>query len=373
MPTHWLVALLLLSVAAGAPLASQRSPSFPRLCTTTRHIPSHVPDKLKSAVCGSSEVLGRYCYGTAQAQVCLPGFVGVGFEGSSTNTLFELLQLHPGVCGTAKPESRLLFNIRHWPALLREQFKHSSAPCLRGEFTPGYVTPSVLTEIDVHVRDAQLLFPRGTLFLAGVRDPIERAHSQYRNHLLLGYDCTDTRPCFNKHFDGKAGTFRQAICYAIAHLGGRDWLQALQSHSDAYPYRENALQLTYSHWDLVSPGFYAELLRPWTSRLGRTRFLVYSARELAEQPAALLSRVFSFLALEKVDPYSLASNETLYAAARKDAPDALSAIDDAELVLFLRALYSNSSERTNHLFGTQLPTSPFSQRNFASYERLCGL
>ena len=45
--------------------------------------------------------------------------------------------------------------------------------------------------------------------------------------------------------------------------------------------------------------------------------------------------------------------------------------EDRELLRFLRALYANSSARTNEVYGTRLPTPKFVAADLASHKRLC--
>jgi hypothetical protein len=169
--------IVCLSLLCGLCGGARKSHDYPALCSS-RAPPAHVSPELYSAVC-KAELNGRYCYGAGPERVCLPGLVGVGFEKCASTKFFDLLLLHPEVCGSKIKEARLLFKVPQWPALLREQLNGSEGGeggCLHAEYTPGYVAPYLLDEALTMIKDAKLLLPRSTQFVAGLRDPVDRAH-----------------------------------------------------------------------------------------------------------------------------------------------------------------------------------------------------
>lgn len=332
-------------------------------------MPEHVPAELREAVCGAEQT-GRYCYGAGRSRVCLPGFVGLGFEKCGTTKMYDLLTVHPGVCRSRLKEARLLFKVAQWPAYLRQQFNYSTPGCLHGEFTPGYVAPFQLDEALKIISDIKLLLPKRTKFLAGVRDPVTRAYSQYSYHLRHGMDCIPARPCFKTHFEPNA-TFRDAVCFAVKHLGGEAWLRELAADPKSYPYSQPSRHLTYPHWDILSPGFFIELLRPWFSRLGRSRFFVFDQEALQKDPTTLLNAAFDFLNLPRVDLADMVPEAELTSLSRNSHNSSSHEVGgDQATRRFLEALYSNSTETTNLVFNLRLPRVPFVAADL-DFRKLC--
>jgi len=330
------------------------------------------PPGFTAAVCGQP-ITGRSCYGEGEGRVCLPGFVGIGFEKAGTTKVFDLLKAHPGVCVTQRKEAMLMIDVRSWPAMLREQFSGSRGDCLHGEFTPFYATPFRPAALADYLKVLQHLLPPDTRLVAAVRDPVRRAYSHYKYHLERGFDCEDklraNAPCFPKFFTN--GTFRNAVCYALNQLGGEQYLEALAGMVAATPYPFTAVNRTiqYPHWDLLSPGFYAHMLRPWSAVVGRERLFVFQMEELEEDPLAVLRRAYDFLRLPPFDLAGAVGNATLFSRARNSLGSRLD-VGDRKLVNFLYALYANSTQLTNLLYGTSLTSVPFNRRALNA-SRIC--
>jgi len=328
------------------------------------------PPGFREAVC-DQPVTGRYCYGTGADAVCLPGFVGIGFEKAGTTKMFELLSAHPGVCATARKEAMLMIDVRRWPGQLREQFEGSRADCLHGEFTPFYATPFRPVALPDYLKVLRHLLPPDVRLLAAVRDPVRRAYSHFKYHLERGYDCEDWpgAPCFPKFF--RNGTFRNAVCSALNQLGGGAYLDALAARAPDSPYPFQAVNRTvqYPHWDLLSPGFYGAMLRPGVGAVGRERLFVFQQEELEAEPAAVLARAYAFLQLPAFDLAGAVGNATLYSRAKNSLGSRLQ-LDDRRVVDFLYALYANSTRLTNLQHGTRLSHAPFRARDLDA-RRLC--
>lgn len=104
----------------------------------------------------------------------LPDFLGIGAMKAGTTTLHALLATHPDVALPRHRKEVMFFDRHHgrgvdWYA---EHFAHAG-PRRTGEITPGY-----LHHPEAAARIADLL-PDARLF-AILRDPVERAHSQFR-------------------------------------------------------------------------------------------------------------------------------------------------------------------------------------------------
>jgi hypothetical protein len=134
----------------------------------------------------------------SQASFCkLPNLVVIGAMKCGTSALHRYLDLHPEIAMSEPKELNFFYGLdgpsgdawhpgnwhrgsawyaSHWP----------SAVPVRGESSPGYTSPS---HIGVAERMAALLPTAKLIYL--VRDPVDRALSQYRHHVADG---TEFRP-----------------------------------------------------------------------------------------------------------------------------------------------------------------------------------
>jgi hypothetical protein len=220
-----------------------------------------------SSVCGLAPVAGSACFGppgggAAAASVCLPTFLGVGFEKSGSTKLFDLLSTHPDLLPSRSKEAHG-FSIRadgsaetSMMRYLEEQYawrgRSQGLPVALGEFTPGYAEtwrceqtpPSVRRSAaaassrnnpadDAALRSmprliaqlrVQLLLPPSALFLVSMREPVDRAWSSYKYH-IHSPDCW--RRGAGRCLPSGAG-FGVAVCHAAAVLGGKSFFEATQ-------------------------------------------------------------------------------------------------------------------------------------------------
>lgn len=103
-------------------------------------------------------------------------FIGIGAEKSATTWIFECLKEHPEVCPSAKKETRFFNKPRKYKRGIeyyQKSYKHCSEGKIKGEFDPTYLASEKVAErIHEYFPDAKLI--------VSLRDPIERALSQYR-------------------------------------------------------------------------------------------------------------------------------------------------------------------------------------------------
>ena len=391
---------------ASSSIAGAGAGGYPPVCAADPW-PQEVPAALRRAVCGAN-ITGRHCYDDhLGVRTCLPGFLGIGFERAATAKLFELLSAHPAVCVAGNPESRLLERVEEWPHLLRVALGNTldvseAAPragkaeeCLHGELRPDYATPFRPKRAAATIASAGLLLPADTVFIAGVRDPVARAFSQYRAKLVTGDKCPlgarkAGAPCFTRTFPNATGTFRAAVCYAMHALGGDAFLTKLAASAEEgeYPFRPTSRQLQYPHWDLLSPGFYERMLRPWAAAFGPARLHVFEAERLGRKPGDVLRETVRALRLPPLDAARVVGNGTLFSRSSNSLVDKGGVGgglwggggggrrqprmgDDKELLRFLRALYSASNARANEVYGTHLPVPRFAEADLASHRKLC--
>lgn len=107
-------------------------------------------------------------------------FIGIGAQKAGTSWIYACLYEHPDVCA---PQKELHFFSRErykegvdW---YEQQFSACKDGELRGEFSTSYLyTPGTAARISKHYPDAKLI--------AVVRNPIDRAFSQYKNAIKAG-------------------------------------------------------------------------------------------------------------------------------------------------------------------------------------------
>jgi hypothetical protein len=104
----------------------------------------------------------------------LPHFLGIGAMKAGTSTLHTLLAEHPEIAMAAHRKEVMFFDL-HWDrgiAWYEEHFAHAAGR-VPGEVTPGYLFhPEAAARIHAVVPQARLI--------AVLRDPVERAYSQYK-------------------------------------------------------------------------------------------------------------------------------------------------------------------------------------------------
>ena len=192
----------------------------------------------------------------------LPEFLGVGVQKGGTTTLQRLLEQHPGAFLPAAKELHY-FSLHYalgedW---YREQFAQAGAQQRCGEITPYYLFhPLAPARI-------QALLPQARLIVL-LRDPVERALSQYFHSLRLGLEPLELEPALAAEAQRLAGAEA-----ALAAADGRD-----RSHQDRSRYEQQLQRLEAL--------FAAEQL------------LVLRSEDLFAQPERVWEQVLTFLGLE---------------------------------------------------------------------------
>lgn len=202
----------------------------------------------------------------------LPGVVIIGAMKCGTTALHRLLDLHPAIGMAPSKEVNFFLGAdrpgasagRWWRGLdwYARQFPGDAE--VLGESSPGYTSPDhpeVAERIAAHVPDVRLVYL--------VRDPLERAVSQYLHHRRDGHE---RRPL------------------ATALLDPRS--------------------------QYIARSRYHERLLPFLDRFRREQILVLDQADLASHPRATLREVFAFVG---VDP-TVWSPELARAAARPERP-----------------------------------------------------
>jgi Sulfotransferase domain len=206
----------------------------------------------------------------------LPDFLILGAQKAGTTALYAYLREHPEVTGPAWKE--VSFFDRHYVRGLR--WYRGNFP-LRGrraaavgEASPSYLFHPLAPErVRAALPDVRLV--------ALLRNPVERAHSQYQHEVALGRESLP---------------FDDALAAEQARLAGE--VERLTSDPGYF---------SHAWWDhtYAARGLYAEQLERWLTLFPREQLLVLFTDELAADPAGSYKRVLDFLGVggHELDSY----------------------------------------------------------------------
>jgi hypothetical protein len=195
----------------------------------------------------------------------LPDFLVIGAQKGGTTALYAYLRWHPGITGPSWKE--VIFFDRHWwrgEGWYRGQFPIRSGGLLVGEASPSYLShPLAPARVRSLVPDAKLV--------ALLRDPVDRAFSQYQHEVALGREPL---------------SFEEAL--AVEDERTRGEVERLVADERAF---------SRAWWDhtYVARGMYADQLERWLAVLPREQLLVVITDELGERPAETYASILAFL------------------------------------------------------------------------------
>jgi hypothetical protein len=223
-------------------------------------IPEPVRKVVRNAIWGFGRVTARWRP--------LPEFLVIGAQKAGTTALYAYLRWHPAITGPSWKE--VSFFDRHWwrgERWYRGQFPLRSAGRLVGEASPSYLFHPLAPE---RVRS---LLPDVRL-IALLRDPVERAYSQYQHEVALGREPLSFEDALEAEEERTRGEVERLV--ADPRAFSRDW------------------------WDhtYAARGLYAEQLERWLAVFPRNQLLVVATDELGEKPAETYAAVLSFLGVE---------------------------------------------------------------------------
>lgn len=210
---------------------------------------------------------------TARARV-LPDFLVIGAMRSGTSSLFKYLTQHPEIAPSLRKEVEY-FTRHHDRGELwyRQHFalsRHQRAATLRQrrvlafEATPYYLYAPRCPE------RAYRLLPKAKL-IALLRDPVERAFSDYEHMVRLGFETL---------------SFADAVQAEPARLAPE---LARMAEDPMY------FSPTHHHFSYVSRGRYAEQIRRWVQHYPRGSILLIESKHLYQDPAETFLRILDFL------------------------------------------------------------------------------
>lgn len=173
-------------------------------------------------------------------------FIGIGAQKAGTSWIYACLYEHPEICA---PIKELHFFSRprfaQGRAWYESHFKNCDAKKQVGEFSTSYLySPEAAERIAA-------LYPKVKI-IAVLRNPVERAYSQYRNAI-------------------KAGEISESVSFA--------------------DYQQNEPSV-------IEQGLYASQLQRYVDRFAKEQLLVLVYEDIAKDPAAFMQRVYRFLGVD---------------------------------------------------------------------------
>ncbi len=209
-----------------------------------------------------------WSYGAATHRVRpLPDFLILGAQKAGTTALYAYLRWHPRITGPSWKE--VSYFDRHFARgarWYRGQFPNRLRA--RGKLV-GEASPSYLFHPQVPERVRALL--PGARLVALLRDPVDRAFSQYQHEVALG---------------------RESLSFedALAREDGRTRGEVERMVGDPRYFSREWWTHTY-----FARGLYAEQLERWYAAFPREQLLVLATEEYAARPAETYAEVLRFL------------------------------------------------------------------------------
>lgn len=249
----------------------------------------------------------------------MPSIMVIGTQRGGTSSLYRYLHGHPDLAASIRKETEY-FSRRfgegeawyrgHFP-LSRKRGRHA----LAFEATPDYLFyPPTPARIAAHLPDAR--------FVVLLRDPVERAYSQYRHMVRLGFE--------DLSFEDAILREPQRIDADLRALG-----------EDDHYYCRALLRFSYA-----SRGRYADQLERWFALFDRSRFHILRSEDLFRDPSNAFRDIVRFLGVRPWQPRTFRNYGSVPPGATGRMP-----VGAAEL---LRDLVHADVDRLEHLLGRSM-------------------
>ncbi|MGB3514022.1 MAG: tetratricopeptide repeat protein, partial [Microcoleaceae cyanobacterium] len=195
-----------------------------------------------------------------------PNFIIIGAQKSGTTSLENYIAQHPQVIPAIKKETHFWYRdfdkginwyLAHFPPLPK------SENFITGEATPNYLENYQTAERIYNV------FPEVKLLVI-LRNPIDRAFSQYHHWIRLNWD-------------------------------ERSFETAINSELEILKKNPKKPQGDKNYWqqpgNYIGRGIYIEFLKKWLAIFPREQLLILKGEELYQKPVEIMKQVFDFLNL----------------------------------------------------------------------------
>ncbi|MEM8586117.1 MAG: sulfotransferase domain-containing protein, partial [Bacteroidota bacterium] len=219
--------------------------------------------------------LARYLKRSSWKMRRLPDFLVIGVRKGGTTSMFHYLDQHSKIKGASRKEIHF-FSLHHrekdW---YRQFFPFQGTAGLCFEATPAYLFhPMAAKRIANDLPDVKMILL--------LRDPIDRAFSNYKMNVELGWD--------------DAETFEDAATRELAF-----------NLPDEYSDRDGSeiYSKAYHNHAYLHQGLYGLHLQRWFKLFPRQQFLILDSSDFFSNPTISLEKCYQFLGVPNETPQDL--------------------------------------------------------------------
>ena len=215
----------------------------------------------------------------------LPDFLIIGAQKGGTTSLYLYLNEHPNIGGAVIKEvsffdknyqQGLSWYRAQFPMPLRQLYTRDIR---KQNYTVGEASPGYLIYPHAPERIAKML-PRVKL-IALLRNPVERAYSQYRHNVSRGFE---------------------QLSFADAIEAEEERTQAETEKVLSNPNYNSTAFFRYSY---LARGVYVDQLKHWLNFFPREQLLILKSEELNAEPMEIFKQTLTFLNVPVLIPASL--------------------------------------------------------------------
>lgn len=242
----------------------------------------------------------------------LPDFLIIGAQKSGTSSLWHYLSQHPGIKPAYNKEIHY-FSFHYDKPMKWYRSYFPRAKGVTGEASTSYLFhPQAAERAAKHVPDAKIIVL--------LRDPVERAYSQYRHQVRQGRE---------------KRSFLEAL---------KQEDKLMKEERKKMEADENYYSEAYDHYSYQARGEYASQLKRWYKHYPKKQVLVIDYAELAEHPSIAANKALKFLGLEQLE---LTTYDVIQTGGKKEP------MSEAARKL-LEKRFSSENKKLKKLVGEQL-------------------
>lgn len=245
----------------------------------------------------------------------MPDFLIIGAQKAGSSALYKFICAHPNVKRALVKEPHF-FSLEYFSKNLswyRAQFPIRSKGTLVGEASPSYCTDPLAPErVKKEIPKTKLIFI--------VRDPVDRAISNYFHSVKYGWETLNIQDAFNRPLE--------------------EFEKTLESMEKSTEY----VGSFYNRHAYIHRGFYALQLKRWLMHFPKEQLLVVENNDLLTQPQMVYRQICEFLELEQWQPDSFGKHNV---GKTKDV--------NTELKEHLRKIYREPNQEFFKMIGREYP------------------
>jgi hypothetical protein len=215
----------------------------------------------------------------------MPNFIIAGAQKGGTTSLYNYLTEHPSIISARRKEVKF-FDEQYEKGIswYRSNFptsiqKFYIEQVRRQSFVTGEASPEYLLYPHTPKKIAKLV-PHAKLIIL-LRNPVERAYSQYRHNVRLGFETLSFEEAIEQEEERTCAAREKALRIADFH------------------------DLRYQRAAYKGRGMYAEQLERWMSIFPREQFLIIRSEDFFAEPAKIYKQTLAFLNVPVFEPETL--------------------------------------------------------------------